>query len=111
MANLNRFFSPQSVAVIGATERVEKIGERILRTLIKQGYVGKAHPVYPSHATRASLVLRHASRAPCDVATVADLQVKLSHLAWDARKILAEFDVNPVVVHEAGASITVIDAL
>lgn len=49
--------------------------------------------------------------APCDVNAVADLLVKLSHLAWDAREVLSEFDVNPVFVHAAGAGVTVVDAL
>jgi acetate---CoA ligase (ADP-forming) len=48
---------------------------------------------------------------PRDVAAVADLLVRLSHLAWDARDVLAELDVNPLFVHEAGAGITVVDAL
>ena len=37
--------------------------------------------------------------------------MRLSHLAWDARDVLAELDVNPIFVHEAGAGITVVDAL
>lgn len=49
--------------------------------------------------------------APRDVDAVADLLVRLSHLAWDAREVLAEFDVNPVFVHAAGAGVTVVDAL
>jgi hypothetical protein len=48
---------------------------------------------------------------PRDVAAVADLLVRLSHLAWDARDVLAELDVNPLFVHEAGAGVTVVDAL
>jgi hypothetical protein len=42
---------------------------------------------------------------------VVDLLVRLLHLAWDARDVLSEFDVNPVFVHEAGAGVTVVDAL
>lgn len=49
--------------------------------------------------------------APRDIEAVADLLVRLSHLAWDAREILEEFDVNPLLVHEAGAGATVVDAL
>ncbi len=48
---------------------------------------------------------------PCDVEALADFLVRLSHLAWDARGTLAEFDVNPVFVHAAGAGITIVDAL
>ena len=42
---------------------------------------------------------------------MADFLVRLSRLAWDARDILEECDVNPVLVHAAGAGITVVDAL
>jgi len=48
---------------------------------------------------------------PRDVGAVADFLVRLSHLAWDARDVLAELDVNPLFVHEAGAGVTVVDAL
>ena len=46
-----------------------------------------------------------------DVDAVVDLLIRLSHLAWDARDLIAELDVNPLVVHKAGMGITVVDAL
>lgn len=48
---------------------------------------------------------------PRDIEAVASLLVRLSHLAIDARDKLAELDVNPIFVHEAGQGITVVDAL
>lgn len=48
---------------------------------------------------------------PRDIEAVAALLVRLSHLAHDALDKLAEFDVNPILVHEAGQGITVVDAL
>ena len=48
---------------------------------------------------------------PRDIAAVVEFLVRLSHLAWDARATLAELDVNPLFVHEAGAGVTVVDAL
>ena len=50
-------------------------------------------------------------QAPRDIDALAQLLVRLSHLAWDAREHLAEFDVNPIFVHEAGQGVTVVDAL
>lgn len=50
-------------------------------------------------------------QAPRDIEAVTQLLVKLSHLAWDARDRLAEFDVNPIFVHEEGKGLTVVDAL
>jgi acyl-CoA synthetase (NDP forming) len=49
--------------------------------------------------------------APRDMAAIADLLVRLSHLAWDFRHRLAEFDVNPVFLHAQGQGLTVVDAL
>ena len=48
---------------------------------------------------------------PCDVEAMADFLVRLSRLAWDGRDMLEECDMNPVLVHAAGARITVVDAL
>jgi len=48
---------------------------------------------------------------PRDIEAVVDLLVRLSNLAYDGRDKLAEFDVNPIFVHEAGQGITVVDAL
>lgn len=48
---------------------------------------------------------------PRDIDAVVDLLVRLSHLACDAHGRLAEFDVNPIFVHEAGRGLTVADAL
>lgn len=48
---------------------------------------------------------------PRDLDAVADVLVRLSHLAWDARDQLTELDVNPIFVHEAGRGLTVVDAL
>jgi acetyltransferase len=44
MGNLKAFFCPQAIAVIGASERVDSIGNRILRNLIGD-YQGKIFPV------------------------------------------------------------------
>src|SRR4030042_3070392 len=44
MGNLKGFFSPQAIAVIGASERVDSVGNRILRNLIGT-YQGKIFAV------------------------------------------------------------------
>lgn len=70
MTNLDRFFSPASVAVIGATESAEKIGGRLLRQLIKHGFPGPIYPVNPSHTEIAGL---KSYKAIGDVPTKVDL--------------------------------------
>ncbi|NPV73286.1 MAG: acetate--CoA ligase [Pelotomaculum sp.] len=50
MADLTSFFNPESVAVIGASRSPGKIGNVILKNLIKSGYRGKIFPVNPKEA-------------------------------------------------------------
>ena len=44
---LNSFFSPQSVAVIGASRTPTKVGAVILKNIIDSGFLGKIYPVNP----------------------------------------------------------------
>ena len=48
---LSPIFSPQSVAVIGATENPGSVGRNILENLIKGGFPGKIFPVNPKRDT------------------------------------------------------------
>ncbi|RKJ99162.1 acetate--CoA ligase family protein [Alicycliphilus denitrificans] len=77
-------------------------------------------PAPLTHATARSMLQRLRGyrllegvrgQPPRDIEAVAALLVQLSHLAHDARDKLAEFDVNPIFVHEAGQGVTVVDAL
>ena len=63
MPDLDRFFSPTRVAVIGATQDAAKIGGRIVRTLIEHGFRGIIYPVNPSHAEIAGLKSYESVRA------------------------------------------------
>src|ERR1043166_2099171 len=44
---LDVFFSPQNVAVIGATERADSVGRTILRNLVTSPFGGTVFPVNP----------------------------------------------------------------
>jgi acyl-CoA synthetase (NDP forming) len=48
---------------------------------------------------------------PADKDALAALMVALSRFAADHRDSIAEIDLNPVIVHEQGAGLTVVDAL
>jgi acetyltransferase len=48
--NLEKIFDPQSVAVIGASEKKGSIGEAIMRNLVEGGYDGKILPVNPNYS-------------------------------------------------------------
>ncbi len=50
-------------------------------------------------------------RPPCDVSALCQLLVKLSRLAASAGDRLLELDINPILVHEKGAGLTIVDAL
>ncbi len=47
MSELDVFFKPRSVAVIGASRNPERVGHVILRRLVEIGYPGRIYPVNP----------------------------------------------------------------
>lgn len=47
---LNRFFTPQSVAIIGASARPDSVGYRLLLNMQEAGFTGGLYPVNPKHA-------------------------------------------------------------
>jgi acetyltransferase len=48
MTSLAALFSPQGVAVLGASRDPAKLGHRLLKNLSDYGYAGPIHPVHPS---------------------------------------------------------------
>jgi acetyltransferase len=46
---LNRVFEPQSVAVVGASERESSVGTQVLRNIRDGGFKGEIYPVNPRH--------------------------------------------------------------
>jgi acetate---CoA ligase (ADP-forming) len=46
--NLNKFFNPESIAIIGATDGVGKVGTVITRNILKLGYKGEVFLVNPN---------------------------------------------------------------
>ena len=53
--NLEHFFRPQSVAVIGASERPRSVGATVLHNLVEGGFAGPVMPVNPKHDVLAGL--------------------------------------------------------
>lgn len=49
--NLQKLFSPATVAVIGASERPQSVGQVVLRNLLEGGFAGTIYPVNPHHQT------------------------------------------------------------
>ena len=49
--NLNCLFEPRSVAVIGASDKPQRIGTRVLANLLEGGFAGSVWPVNPKHGS------------------------------------------------------------
>ncbi|WP_339907422.1 bifunctional acetate--CoA ligase family protein/GNAT family N-acetyltransferase [Symmachiella dynata] len=47
--NLKKIFQPESVAVIGASNRISSVGRTVLRNLIDDGFAGEIYLVNPKH--------------------------------------------------------------
>jgi acyl-CoA synthetase (NDP forming) len=44
---LDRFFNPQSIAVVGATDNPSKVNYRLVQNLVESGFQGKIFPINP----------------------------------------------------------------
>lgn len=49
--NLERFFSPKSVVIVGVSKNEKKVGHNIAKNMLKQGFSGKLFFVHPSGET------------------------------------------------------------
>jgi acetyltransferase len=47
--NLDKIFQPNSIAVVGASERQGSVGNGLMRNLIGSGFGGKIYPINPNH--------------------------------------------------------------
>lgn len=67
-ADLTPFFSPRCVAIIGASPHADNLGQRIIDSLVSQGYPGKILTVHPQGKTVSNFpVVRHVSDLPKSV--------------------------------------------
>ncbi|MFH1667586.1 MAG: acetate--CoA ligase family protein [Candidatus Komeilibacteria bacterium] len=54
--NLDNFFQPKSIALIGASRDTTSLGFNVLNNLLKYGYAGKLYPVNPKAKTILNLI-------------------------------------------------------
>lgn len=47
--HLKPLFAPKSVAVFGASDRIDSVGKIVFQNMLQSGYKGKLYPVNPSH--------------------------------------------------------------
>jgi acetyltransferase len=48
VANLDKFFGPNRIAVIGASDTPGKVGHTVMRNLIEGGFAGEIYPINPN---------------------------------------------------------------
>ncbi|MBF0479211.1 MAG: acetate--CoA ligase family protein [Candidatus Omnitrophica bacterium] len=70
--NLEGFFNPKSVAVIGASANPAKIGFQILNNIVVGGYAGEVYPINPNDA---EILGKKAYKTVGDVAGKIDLAI------------------------------------
>ena len=98
---LRKVFEPQSVAVVGASERASSVGGQVLRNMREGGFAGALYPVNPKHDSVQGL------QAFASIAQI-DHPIDLVVIAIPAPAIPAvlrecgEHDVGAVVVLSAG---------
>ena len=54
-AALQRFFAPDSIAVIGASTKPGSVGNSLTENLLRYGYTGKIYPINPKTETLFSV--------------------------------------------------------
>lgn len=70
---LRNFFTPESIAVIGASTHPDKLGFKILKNVVDGGYKGKIYPVNPS--AEGSILNLKAYKSISEVPTPPDLAI------------------------------------
>jgi acetyltransferase len=48
--HLKPLFAPKSVAVFGASDRIDSVGQIVFQNMLQSGYQGKLYPISPNHA-------------------------------------------------------------
>ena len=99
--NLDKIFQPNSVAVVGASERAGSVGNALMRNLIERGFAGKIHPINPNHKKIWDLPACPSINdlnAPVDLAVVATPIVSVPQIVRDC----VALKVGGLVIISAG---------
>jgi acetyltransferase len=99
--NLDRLFKPNSIAVVGASERKGSIGAALMRNLIERGFPGEIYPINPNHT---KIWGKSASPSITDLKTPVDLAVISTPIMMVSQivKECAEAKIGGVVIISAG---------
>ena len=72
--HLHKVFEPQSIAIVGASDREGSVGKQILKNILDSGFAGRIYPVNLKHETVQGLPAYKSIRAinhPVDLAVIA----------------------------------------
>ena len=94
---MNRFFEPQSIAVIGASKNPSKGGNRILANLIEWEYNGRIYPVNPQVKDILGLKVYNSVEALPEVPDLAVLVVPRG-MVRDLLERAGKFGINRVII-------------
>jgi len=103
--NLEKIFKPDSIAVVGASERQGSVGAALMRNVIERGFAGKIYPINPNHSEMWGLP---AFPSIGDLETAVDLAVICTPIgsAPQIIKACADKGVGGAVIISAGGKET-----
>ncbi len=99
--NLDKIFKPKSIAIIGASEKVDSAGYRILRNLVSSGYKGVVYPINPKYGSIQGV---HAYPTVNDLPKVVDLAIVAipSKVVTDIVEQCGRKGIKGIVIVSAG---------
>jgi len=102
--NLDAFFTPKSVAVIGASTNPEKLGYAVLDNLVNGGFLNKKRKVYPINPKADSILDLPAYPSVMDVPGPIDLAVIVIPYQYvpEVLQTCGEKKIPAVIVISAG---------
>ncbi|PJC01510.1 MAG: acyl-CoA synthetase [Candidatus Komeilibacteria bacterium CG_4_9_14_0_8_um_filter_36_9] len=97
--NLDNFFQPKSIALIGASRDTTSLGFNLLNNLLKYGYAGKLYPVNPKAKTILNLICFSAVKEIKGIIDLAIIMVpaaivKNVLIEWGQKKIKAAIIIS-----------------
>ncbi|MDZ7699408.1 MAG: CoA-binding protein [Deltaproteobacteria bacterium] len=98
---IQTLFNPRSVAVIGASEKPDKLGSHVMKSLLNGGYGGKIIPVNPGAETIMGLPA-YPAMAACDSDIDLTIVVLPARLVPDIFRECVQKGVKGIVLITAG---------
>lgn len=95
------FFNPKSIAIIGASSDLTKIGGRPIDALLKRGYTGRVIPINPRYSEIAGLACY-----PTVLDVPGDIDLAIisvpAHLVLEAMSQCAQKNIKAVIIFTSG---------